>query len=125
MNKPSPLLVMRPSTCSLIASRRLLRMPVPSLDERREGTQGTVEVALRRALRRNLRAKGERMETILDDKLFTDAQELINLLNEWLTNSQEKYAARLEFGDGTRLSRAVFLATTLSDGSVVYDVRLS
>lgn len=69
------------------------------------------------------------MEQVIADKDFVDAQDLAEVLTDWSTSVQHMSGiprtSRVVCGDGTMFSRAVLVERTLSDGSFVYDVRLS
>ncbi len=67
------------------------------------------------------------MESILDDFEFISANQLAECLQDWMT-SPDLCAGKIlyiEDGQGDILKRAVLLEKTLSDGSKVYNVRLS
>jgi hypothetical protein len=64
--------------------------------------------------------------TKIDDRNFVDAQDLVEILTDWITTAGAGRNMRIE--DGGRYyvySRAVLICKTLSDGSSVFDVRLS
>lgn len=73
--------------------------------------------------------EGGQMEQVIDDKEFVDAQDLAEVLTEWVTSARHlsgiPRTTRVVCGDGTMFSRAVLIQRSLSDGSYVYDVRLS
>jgi hypothetical protein len=77
--------------------------------------------------RGDYRDRGYSMERILDDADFVDVQDLVEKLTEWITCPVLAIGrnARLGCGDGTTYSRAVLVERKLTDGSPVYDVRLS
>lgn len=62
-------------------------------------------------------------EIKLEDKDFVDAQDLCEILEEWVTCVQR--GVRVEDGAGNVFTRAILIKKTLSDGSYVYDVRLA
>lgn len=66
-------------------------------------------------------------EKVLDDRTFVDAVDLSEFIQDWITDPSFsiKRNLRLEDGRGGMFSRAVLLEKRLSDGSYVYDVRLS
>lgn len=69
------------------------------------------------------------MENLIDDKDFVDSQDLAEILTDWITSVKHlgvlPRGTRITDGGNTMFSRAVLIQRTLSDGSCVYDVRLS
>ena len=65
------------------------------------------------------------MEHIITDSNFVDAQDLIELISNWITDPVIKRNVRVEDGLGYVFSHAVLVGKVLSDKSIVYDIRLS
>jgi hypothetical protein len=66
------------------------------------------------------------MEKVIDDFDFIRAEQLAERVQEWSTNPLLSIGPNIYLEDGERiLTRAVLIEKTLSDGSHVYNVRLS
>lgn len=67
------------------------------------------------------------MEHVIDDFEFIHAGQLAERIQDWVTSPDlgGDKGVYIEGGDGAIATRAVLLEKTLTDGSKVYNVRLS
>jgi hypothetical protein len=64
-------------------------------------------------------------EFVIDDFEFISADQLAECLQNWTTSPDISGIVYVEDGQGNTMKRVVLLGKRLSDGSMVYNARLS